>query len=102
MFLKQHGFLNFPMIKGFNLCEPSAFAYNATERYSLFTLYPVRRLVASVRLGSNLQTYKISKFSDLIFFLFQEFTYKKVLFCPCYKFFQEDNWNNVLLIKVKH
>jgi hypothetical protein len=38
MFLKQRGLSNFPMIKGFNLCEPSAFAHNAIERRSLLTL----------------------------------------------------------------
>ena len=48
MFLKQRGLLNFLMIKGFNLCELSAFAYNATERRSLFILRLARRLVASV------------------------------------------------------
>uniref|UniRef100_U9SJ26 Uncharacterized protein n=1 Tax=Rhizophagus irregularis (strain DAOM 181602 / DAOM 197198 / MUCL 43194) TaxID=747089 RepID=U9SJ26_RHIID len=46
MFLKQQGFLKFPMIKGFNLCDPSAFAYNAIERHSLFTLRLENRFVA--------------------------------------------------------
>ena len=55
MFLKHCGFAYFLIIKGGNLCDPLAFAHRATDRRSLFFLRPKRRLVASVRSGSNLQ-----------------------------------------------
>ena len=55
IFLKHRGFAYFPIIRGGNLCDPLAFAHRATERRSLFFLRPERRLVASVRSGSNLK-----------------------------------------------
>src|SRR5215204_4170614 len=55
MFLKHRGFAYFPIIKGGNLCDPSAFEHKATESHSLFFFRPERRLVASVRSGSSLQ-----------------------------------------------
>lgn len=55
MCLKHRGFAYFPIIKGGNLCDPSAFAHKAIERRSLFFFRPERRLVASVLSGSNLQ-----------------------------------------------
>jgi hypothetical protein len=58
IFLKQHGFSNFLMIKGFNLWELSAFAHNAIKRRSLFTLRLARRLIANVQSGSNLKKYQ--------------------------------------------
>ena len=54
IFLKHRGFVNFPIIKGFSLWDPSAFAHKAIERRSLFFLRPEIRFVASVRSGSNL------------------------------------------------
>ena len=51
---EHRGFANFPIIKGFSLCDPSAFAHKATERRSLFFLRPAIRCVANVRSGSNL------------------------------------------------
>ena len=36
IFLKHRGFANLPIIKGSNLCEPSAFAHKVIERRSLF------------------------------------------------------------------
>ena len=44
----------FPIIKGFSLWDPSAFAHKAIERRFLFFLRPEIRFVASVRSGSNL------------------------------------------------
>jgi hypothetical protein len=54
MFLKHLGLANFPIIKGDNLCEPSAFAYKAIESRSLFFLHLERRLVTKVLSSSNL------------------------------------------------
>lgn len=56
MFLKHRGFAYFPIIRGGNLCDPSAFAHKAMDRRSLFFLRPERRLVANVRSGSSLQS----------------------------------------------
>jgi hypothetical protein len=58
-FLKHLGFAYLPIIKGGNLCDPSAFAHKATERRSLLFLRPERRFVASVLSGSNLQKYQM-------------------------------------------
>ena len=55
MFLKHRGFAYFSIIKGGNLCDPSAFAHKATERRSLFFLRPERHLVANVQLDFSLQ-----------------------------------------------
>jgi hypothetical protein len=61
MFLKHRGFAYFPIIRGGNLCDPSAFAHKAIDRRSLFFLRPEMRLVANVRSGSNLQEYSSVK-----------------------------------------
>ncbi len=58
-FLKHLGFAYLPIIKGGNLCDPSAFEHKAIERRSLLFLRPERRFVASVRSGSNLQKYQM-------------------------------------------
>jgi hypothetical protein len=55
MCLKHRGFAYLPIIKGFSLCDPSAFEHKATERRSLHFLRPERRRVANVRSGSNLK-----------------------------------------------
>jgi hypothetical protein len=38
--LKHRGFLYFPIINGFNLCDPSELTHKAIESLSLFFLRP--------------------------------------------------------------
>ena len=52
--LKHRGFLDVPIINGFNLCEPSELAHKAIESLSLFFLRPESLCVANVQSGSNL------------------------------------------------
>ena len=54
IFLKYLRLAYLPITKGGNLCDLSAFAYKAIERYSLLFLHPESHLIANVLSGSNL------------------------------------------------